>query len=266
MPISGLFVSSAALALASTAHGQMVEAPVHSNTVIGHQALGSSYFASNRTNGIDTETNDFARPSVGCSADALPAADRRRMEQEYARRLRADGKASADAWVAEQGRLFRIKLVADGICPAGIAPSAHAPKKCSSGSQIAGGAIGGAIGGALGNQVSGRKNRALGTIIGLLGGMVVGSMIARQLDACEKEKMDEATIKAVNAPTTDAPQSWTSDSRENVRGTVTAAAPVTLGDGRQCRTVTRVGYISGREVRETPRLCRSPPGNEWQVA
>lgn len=115
-----------------------------------------------------------------------------------------------------------------------------------------------------GHQFGRSKNRT--AIIGALGGVVVGSMIGRQLDDCEKEKMAEATVKAVNAPASQGPQSWSSDSRDDVRGTVTAAAPVTLDDGRQCRTVTRVGYISGQEVRETPRLCRTPPGTDWQVA
>lgn len=58
-----------------------------------------------------------ARPSTDCSADALPAADRRRMEIEYVRRVRSDGRASADAWVREQGQRFRLRLVAEGICP-----------------------------------------------------------------------------------------------------------------------------------------------------
>ena len=53
-----------------------------------------------------------------CSADALPAAERRRLEQEYARRLKADGKPSADRWVAQQGQLFRARLVKQGVCPA----------------------------------------------------------------------------------------------------------------------------------------------------
>lgn len=53
-----------------------------------------------------------------CSADALPQAERRRMELEYARRFRASGKASADRWAAEQGRRFRAHLVAQGVCPA----------------------------------------------------------------------------------------------------------------------------------------------------
>ncbi|MFC4255030.1 hypothetical protein GRI97_06305 [Altererythrobacter xixiisoli] len=51
-----------------------------------------------------------------CSADALPAADRQRMEAEYARRFRSDGKASADAWVREQGKQFHLRLVAEGVC------------------------------------------------------------------------------------------------------------------------------------------------------
>jgi hypothetical protein len=51
-----------------------------------------------------------------CSADALPIAERRRMQAEYQRRLRADGKSSADAWVNEQGRRFRERLAAEGVC------------------------------------------------------------------------------------------------------------------------------------------------------
>lgn len=52
-----------------------------------------------------------------CSADELPAADRQRMQVEYQRRVRSDGKARADAWVAEQARRFRQQLVAEGVCP-----------------------------------------------------------------------------------------------------------------------------------------------------
>lgn len=162
----------------------------------------------------------------------------------------------------------RILLATGAVClfVTGFSPAAYAEKKCGTGSQAAGGAIGGALGGALGNRLGGSKNRAVGTVVGALGGVMVGSLIGRQLDECEKEKMAEATIKAVNEPANRGPQNWTSDSRSDVRGTVTAAAPVTLDDGRQCRTVTRVGYISGQEVRETPRLCRNPPGTDWQVA
>ena len=52
-----------------------------------------------------------------CSADALPAADRARMEAEYTRRARTDGKASADAWVRQEGIRFHARLVKEGKCP-----------------------------------------------------------------------------------------------------------------------------------------------------
>ncbi|MFV0625432.1 hypothetical protein ACBY01_15665 [Sphingomonas sp. ac-8] len=65
----------------------------------------------NSRNGVPTRT------SAACSADALPAAERRHLEIEYVQRARADGKASADAWVREQGKRYRLKLIAQGICP-----------------------------------------------------------------------------------------------------------------------------------------------------
>ena len=45
------------------------------------------------------------------------------MQAEYQRRVRADGKSSADAWVKEQGRRFRERLIAEGVC----APRAERP-------------------------------------------------------------------------------------------------------------------------------------------
>ena len=61
-----------------------------------------------------------ASAGQACSAEALPAAERSRMQAEYKRRLIADGKASADAWVREQGRAFRQRLVDQGVCPASM--------------------------------------------------------------------------------------------------------------------------------------------------
>lgn len=93
---------------------QMVDVPIWSNGILGQQALRNTYDNYNKQNGIDTNRS---KPSRSCSADALPAAERRAMEAEYARRQRVDGKASAYAWVQEQGRRFRMKLIADGVCP-----------------------------------------------------------------------------------------------------------------------------------------------------
>lgn len=140
-----------------------------------------------------------------------------------------------------------------------------AAAKCGSGNQVAGAVVGGLLGGLLGRKIDGGNNRTAGTVIGAVAGALAGSMIAKQLDDCEKDKMAEATVTAVNAPANAPPQTWSSDSRD-ANGTVTASAPVTLNDGRQCRTVTRVAYISGEEVRETPRMCRTPPSSDWQVA
>lgn len=51
-----------------------------------------------------------------CPSDALPAAERQRLQAEYAERLQRDGRRSADAWSAEQGRQFRARLEAEGVC------------------------------------------------------------------------------------------------------------------------------------------------------
>lgn len=94
----------------------MVDVPIWGNGILGQQNLRNTYENTDRAIGVKPNRNNSA--SAGCSADALPAADRRRMESEYMRRARADGKASADAWVREQGIRFHKKLVADGVCPA----------------------------------------------------------------------------------------------------------------------------------------------------
>lgn len=54
--------------------------------------------------------------SSRCFANSGPGPERRAMEAEHARRWKSDGKASADAWVAEQGRHYRAKLRAAGKC------------------------------------------------------------------------------------------------------------------------------------------------------
>jgi len=66
--------------------------------------------------GIHRVSANQSTASRQCSADALPAAERRRMQIEYQRRVRADGKTSADAWVKEQARRFHQQLVAEGVC------------------------------------------------------------------------------------------------------------------------------------------------------
>ena len=113
------FLVTAALVMAPMpVAAQMVDVPIWSNGILGQQALRSTYDNYDKAHGIDKgKGQSSSATSRQCSADALPAAERRAMEIEYKRRARADGKASADAWVHEQGRRFYAKLVASGACP-----------------------------------------------------------------------------------------------------------------------------------------------------
>lgn len=113
-----LVAASGAIAFGTPAMAQvMVDVPIWSNGILGQQALRSTFDHYDETHGIEDESEQPTAASRACSADALPAADRRRMETEYVRRARADGKPSADAWVREQGMRFRRQLVATGACP-----------------------------------------------------------------------------------------------------------------------------------------------------
>lgn len=62
-------------------------------------------------------SSKIQRASRPCSMDALSPAEKRRMIDEYQRRLRAQGKANADAWATAEGNRFRRQLVAEGACP-----------------------------------------------------------------------------------------------------------------------------------------------------
>lgn len=106
--------AAAALIIPVPAAAQMVDVPIWSNGILGQQALRNTYDNFDKANGIK---KGKSRATRECSADLLPAADRRKMEQDYVRRARDDGKASADAWVREQGRRFHLKMVAEGVCP-----------------------------------------------------------------------------------------------------------------------------------------------------
>lgn len=116
-----ILVAAGAITVASPAMAQsMIDVPIWSNGILGQQAMRSTFDHYDETHGIQAEDDRAsASSSAGCSADALPAADRRRMEAEYVRRARTDGRSSADAWVREQGIRFRQQLVAQGVCPDG---------------------------------------------------------------------------------------------------------------------------------------------------
>lgn len=107
-------MAAAALMITAPAAAQMVDIPIWSNGILGQQALRNSYDNFNEANGLK---QGKSRTTRECTADPLPPADRRKMEQDYIRRARDDGQASADAWVEEQARRFHLKMVAAGVCP-----------------------------------------------------------------------------------------------------------------------------------------------------
>lgn len=107
-------ILAAAVVLPMPVAAQMVDIPIWSNGILGQQALRNTYDNYNEANGLK---NSKARSTRECTADLLPTADRRRMEQEYIRHARDDGTPSADGWVEEQARRFHLKMVAEGVCP-----------------------------------------------------------------------------------------------------------------------------------------------------
>lgn len=52
-----------------------------------------------------------------CSADAMPASDKRRIQAEYNRITRTQGRPAAENWARQEGMRFRQQLVSQGICP-----------------------------------------------------------------------------------------------------------------------------------------------------
>jgi hypothetical protein len=76
----------------------------------------TSTMANKLSGDIATGNSRSNSVSTRCLADSGPGPERRAMEDEYRRRLAAEGTANADAWRAEHGRRYRAALVAAGKC------------------------------------------------------------------------------------------------------------------------------------------------------
>lgn len=146
---------------------------------------------------------------------------------------------------------------------------APALAKCGgSGGQTAGAVIGGIFGAVIGHSVAGKGDKTLGAVLGGGLGVFIGSKIGKALDTCEQEKMARATETALNSKASGQAntQTWSSESREDVNGSVSASPAQTLADGRVCRNVTQVNYVDGQEMKDNPRFCRTPPSTSWAPA
>lgn len=135
-----LLILFSTVAISVPAGAQMVDIPIYSNGILGQQALRNTYDNYNKANGIDPDKGKSARStsSRACSLDSMPAAERRAMEQEYRRRDKVDGRASANAWIGEQGARFRMKLVAEGVCPPPDRTAARAGKQVADSGRASG--------------------------------------------------------------------------------------------------------------------------------
>lgn len=132
--------------------------------------------------------------------------------------------------------------------------------------KVVGAVVGGILGGLLGRSIDSKGDRTPGTLIGGLAGAFIGSKIGASLDKCEQQKVADATKSALDGPATkQSSGTWVSETREGVSGSVTAAPAKTTSDGRQCRAVTRVNYVNGEEIHDTPTYCRTPPGTAWEL-
>lgn len=76
----------------------------------------TSTMANKLSGDIATGNSRSNSVSTRCLADSGPGRERRAMEDEYRRRLAAEGTANADAWRVEHGRRYRAALVAAGKC------------------------------------------------------------------------------------------------------------------------------------------------------
>lgn len=161
--------------------------------------------------------------------------------------------------------LFIAALLMVGLAAQPAAAQQSACKKGNTG-QVVGTLAGAGLGAILGRKIDGGRNRGLGTLLGGAAGALIGNRIGAALDKCEQEKVNNATLAAVNDPQPGKEQTWQSETRPGVGGKISAGAPQKLADGRECRPVRRVSYVNGEEIRESPTLCRVPPRAEWTMA
>jgi len=143
---------------------------------------------------------------------------------------------------------------------------------------------------ACGTGKKGDKGR--GVIGGLLGGVVDETLrgarlpsfvpvpafsdqltesIACRLDPEEQKQAAEATLTATRGgadgerPEVGSSASWTSNSRQDVRGSSTVTAREASASELDCITVTDVVIISGEETRAEKRMCRAPGSARYAI-
>lgn len=92
--------------------------------------------------------------------------------------------------------------------------------------------------------------------------------IACRLDPDEQKQAATATDEVLRGNKVGKSTTWTSETRENVKGTttVTAAAPPPAGQAKtKCMVVTDVVIVDGEETSAQKTMCRVPPNPRYAI-
>jgi surface antigen len=126
----------------------------------------------------------------------------------------------------------------------------------------------GAVGGALVGSLFGKGNgNLIAMAAGAAGGAWLGNKLGEKISAREAASMKPAVAQAAAAPNAQ-PVSWsaTNENGEISKGEVTAAGPLRVANGQECRTMKQSVTRSTGTTVERFDVCRPAGGNDWQVA
>lgn len=127
--------------------------------------------------------------------------------------------------------------------------------------ELAGYAAGAAVGLAIGDDLG--IGDLAGSFFGGIAGSMAGAMIGAKLDEVDQLKAEIATIKAleISEPAT---VKWQSDENKDVSGVVTTK-PTRIASNSECRQVSHIVNVRGKEYKESDTVCRQSDGS-WAIS
>ena len=136
----------------------------------------------------------------------------------------------------------------------------------SDGSKKAGAGLGAIVGGVIGSQFGSGGGKIAATLFGAAAGAFIGHEIAKALTKEDKEKMNEATVQALNSEDETATTTWSNEESGN-SGTVVAnqAYAAEESSGGVCRDFTQtVTLADGTEEEAITTACQQSDGS-WSM-
>lgn len=127
--------------------------------------------------------------------------------------------------------------------------------------ELVGLAVGGTIGAMIGDDYG--AGEVMGAGFGMIAGAMLGEAIGAKLDEVDQLKAEVATLTALKMEE-DTTVSWKSPKNENVSGKVSTRS-VRETASVNCKSVTHVVNIRGKEYREKDTLCQQSDGS-WALS